>query len=58
MDNIKEELINDLIAITMVMEELWKYHPSNPNPTNIITEYEALGKIKDNIELNLDGLRN
>jgi len=58
MDNIKEELVNDLMAITMVMEELWKYHPSNPNPIDIITEYEVLEKIKANIELDLDRLKN
>ena len=57
MNNIKEELVNDLMAITMVMEELWKYHPSNPDKIDIITEYEVLGKIKDNIELDLDRLK-
>ena len=27
----KTELINDLIATTTVIEELWRYHPDNPN---------------------------
>ena len=27
----KTELINDLIATTTVIEELWRFHPDNPN---------------------------
>jgi hypothetical protein len=55
-ENLKTDLINDLISVTVVMEEIWKYHPSNPNKIDIITEYENLEKIKQLIELDLDRL--
>ena len=36
----KTELINDLIATTTVIEELWRYHPENPNKVDIIKEFK------------------
>ena len=26
-DNVKSELINDLVATSTVMDEMWRYHP-------------------------------
>tara|TARA_R100001126_G_C4784426_1_gene128734 strand:+ start:347 stop:544 length:198 start_codon:yes stop_codon:yes gene_type:complete len=46
----KTELINDLIATTTVIEELWRYHPDNPNKVDIIKEFKVLTKIKTDIE--------
>ena len=46
----KTELINDLIATTTVIEELWSYHPDNPNKVDIIKEFKVLTKIKTDIE--------
>ena len=46
----KTELINDLIASTTVIEELWRYHPDNPNKVDIIKEFKVLTKIKTDIE--------
>ena len=47
---IKVELVNDLVAITTVMDEIWSYHPENPNKKDIIGEYNQLLKIKGDIE--------
>lgn len=55
-ENLKADLINDLISVTVVMEEIWKYHPTNPNKIDIVTEYENLEEIKQLIELDLDRL--
>lgn len=44
------DLVNDLIAVTTVMEEIWNYHPDNPNKKDIIAEYNALKQIKEDIE--------
>jgi hypothetical protein len=52
-----EELINDLILVSNSMDELWKYHPLNPDKIDIITEYDRLEKMKQLIELKLDSLR-
>ena len=48
--NIKVELVNDLVAITTVMDEIWGYHPENPNKKDIVGEYNQLLKIKGDIE--------
>ena len=48
--NVKIELVNDLVAVTTVMDELWNYHPENPNKKDIVGEYNQLLKIKGDIE--------
>jgi len=48
--NVKIELVNDLVAVTTVMDELWSYHPENPNKKDIVGEYNQLLKIKGDIE--------
>ena len=50
----KTELINDLIATTTVIEELWRYHPDNPNKVDIIKEFKVLTKIKSDIEKEIE----
>jgi hypothetical protein len=52
-----EGKINDLILVLNSMEELWKYHPLNPNKIDIITEYNKLEELKKLIELDLDGIK-
>jgi hypothetical protein len=52
----RAELINDLIAITTVMEDLWRFHPENPNQEDVVADYNHLLKIKGDIELEIDEL--
>jgi len=52
----KSELINDLLATSTVMEELWNYHPENPNKKDVIEEYQTLLKIQKDIEKELKEL--
>ena len=47
---LKTELVNDLIATTTVMEELWRYHPENPNKKDVVSEYEILKRVQLGIE--------
>ena len=54
---LKTELVNDLVATTTVMEEIWKYHPKNPNCINILTEYEVLEEIIFDIKRELSKLK-
>ena len=49
----KSELVSDLLATTTVMEEIWYYHPENPNKKDIIKEYNTLKKIQSDIEKEL-----
>tara|TARA_B100000212_G_C27288133_1_gene496072 strand:- start:700 stop:909 length:210 start_codon:yes stop_codon:yes gene_type:complete len=46
LENERVELINDVIATTTVMEELWNYHPDNPNKKEVVKEYRLLEKLK------------
>lgn len=46
----KVDLINDLLAVTTVMEELWNYHPDNPNKKDVVHEYKVLEKILKDVE--------
>jgi len=54
---LKTELVNDLIATTTVMEDLWRYHPENPDKKDVVSEYEVLKKIKVDIEVELENLK-
>jgi hypothetical protein len=53
---LKTELLNDLISTTTVMEEIWRYHPSNPDMVDIVESYTQLERIKADIEEELDDL--
>ncbi len=55
-DKTKSELLEDLIATSTVMDELWRYHPENPNKRNIIKEYNILKQIHSDIEKELSDL--
>tara|TARA_R100001443_G_scaffold1664_1_gene5930 strand:- start:1654 stop:1848 length:195 start_codon:yes stop_codon:yes gene_type:complete len=52
-DNKKSDLIADLLATQTVMDEVWRYHPDNPNKKDIIKEYKILEKIKSDIDKEL-----
>ena len=52
----KANLVNDLIAVSTVIEEIWNYHPDNPNKKDIIAEYNQLLKIQGDLENELDSL--
>jgi len=55
-DNVKSELINDLVATSTVMDEMWRYHPENPNKKDIVKEYKILKQIQSDIESELADL--
>ena len=55
-ENLKADLINDLISVSTVMDELWKYHPENPERVDIVSEYNNLIEMKKEIETELDDL--
>ncbi len=52
----KAELINDLVATSTVMEEVWRYHPNNPEKKDVIKEYNILKQIQKDIESELADL--
>ncbi len=56
LENQKSELISDLLATQTVMEEMWRYHPENPNKKDIVEEYKTLVQICTDIEKELSDL--
>tara|TARA_B100000780_G_C21071061_1_gene430988 strand:+ start:937 stop:1110 length:174 start_codon:yes stop_codon:yes gene_type:complete len=52
--SIKTELVNDLLSVVTIMDEIFKYHPENPNKIDIKEEYANLQSIKDDIEAELE----
>jgi len=55
-EQIKADLINDLFSVSTVMDEVWNYHPENPNKKDIVEEYNTLLKIKSQIEEEISNL--
>ncbi len=53
LDQQKTELINDLVATSTVMEEVWRYHPDNPEKKDVVSEYNILKQIQKDIEAEL-----
>ena len=56
LDQQKSELVADLLATSTVMEEVWRYHPDNPEKKDVIKEYEILKQIQKDIESELADL--
>ena len=56
LDQQKSELVADLLATSTVMEEIWRYHPDNPEKKDVIKEYEILKQIQKDIESELADL--
>jgi hypothetical protein len=54
---LKSELINDLISVTSVMEDLWRFHPENPNQEDVVAEYAQLQKIEGDIADEIKSLK-
>lgn len=56
-DNQKAELINDLMATATVKEEVWRYHPDNPDKKDVVKEYDILCQIERDLELEIEELK-
>jgi len=48
--NLKIELVNEVIFLNDRMEELWRYHPDNPNKVDVVWEYNNIKNELDLIE--------
>tara|TARA_B110000503_G_scaffold22624_1_gene35159 strand:- start:204 stop:398 length:195 start_codon:yes stop_codon:yes gene_type:complete len=42
MNSEKSQLINDLISIEDRIDELWEYHPENPNAIDVVDMFNEL----------------
>jgi hypothetical protein len=56
MTNEKAELINTLIEVEERIDELWDYHPENPNRIDVESEFNDLQRTAILLEAQLDEL--
>ena len=50
------QLVDELMTVVQVMDELYRYHPNNPNKVNVENEYKQMASRKKEIEAKLDEL--
>jgi hypothetical protein len=56
MTQAKADLVNALLEIEDRIDELWEYHPDNPNSTNVEEEFESLQKMALVLQTQIDEL--
>jgi hypothetical protein len=47
---LKIELVNEVIFLNDRLEDLWRYHPDNPNKIDVVWEYNNIKNELDLIE--------
>ena len=52
----KAALVNTLIEVEDRIDELWEYHPENPNGTDVVDEFEKLQKLALVLQTQLEEL--
>ena len=52
----KTEMINEIIFLTKISEELWQYHPRNPDRINVENEYEKINTKITNLQTEIQKL--
>ena len=45
----KTEIVNSIINISMEMDEVYKYHPDNPECKNVVEYYNMLKQQRDEL---------
>ena len=51
---VRVKLIDELMTVVQIMDELYRYHPDNPNRFNVAEEYKVLAERKVQIEAELE----
>jgi len=47
------KLLDELMTVVQVMDEMYQYHPQNPNQVDVVSEFKALAERKVEIEAKL-----
>ena len=56
MDQRKAELINTLVEVEERIDELWEYHPENPNRIDVESEFNDLQRTAILLQTQIDEL--
>ena len=52
-ENKERDMINDIISITTIMEDYWRFHPDNHKKVDLLSEYKSLEELRDKTETEL-----
>jgi hypothetical protein len=52
--NQRVQLIDELMSTVQIMDELFRYHPDNPNQVDVVQEFQKLAIRKVEIQSILD----
>ncbi len=44
------QLLDELMSVIQIMDELYRYHPENPNQVDVASEFKRLAERKVEIE--------
>ncbi len=44
------QLLDELMSVIQIMDELYRYHPENPNQIDVASEFKRLAERKAEIE--------
>ena len=47
------QLLDELMSVIQIMDELYRYHPENPNQVDVASEFKRLAERKVEIEAKL-----
>jgi len=47
-EKLRNELVNEAIFLSDIQEQLWRYHPDNPQKVDVVWEYN---NIKNELDL-------
>lgn len=50
----RAQMIDELMSISQVMDELFRYHPDNPNKVDVVQEFQKLAIRKVELQSILD----
>jgi len=55
--NIKIEKINEIIFLNKISEELWQYHPDNPNKVDVVKDFKTINSQITNLQKEIQDLQ-
>ena len=51
------ELVNDRISVGTIQDEIWRYHPNNPNAIKVEEAYDELEQIATDLDNEISALQ-
>jgi hypothetical protein len=51
------ELVNDRISVATIQDEIWRYHPNNPNAIKVEEAYAELEQIATDLDNEISALQ-